>query len=357
MDDNILKKLAFWPKFRPQVFLKLIKKYKTLDKVLGKNIAELSKFVPQIYIQEMLDFTRSREFKNAFNILNKYKIKAITYLNKTYPENLREISSFPLVLFYKGKLEIPQNTIGIVGTRKMSVYGKQACEKIIPELVDAGFSTISGLALGIDSQVARSTLESGGKTFAVLGNGLPNIYPAYNQKIAIQIIKTGGAIISEFPPFYPSFKQNFPQRNRVISGLSSGLLVVEAAESSGSLITASFALEQNKQVYAIPGSIFSNQSKGTNKLIKLGAKPVLSSEDILEDFGIEKGAQVLEKDLNFDNLEQETVYNLTDPEKAITINQLSLLLKKDISEVSAHITSLELKGLIKNIGMGKYIRN
>ncbi len=357
MNKNLLVKLAFWPKFRPQIILRLLRKYKTLDDAFGKNISELSRLAPEAYISEMLNFTRGKEFKNANKILERYKIRALTFLHKSFPENLREISSFPLVLFYKGKLEIPQNSIGIVGTRKMSVYGKQVCERIIPELIGAGFSTVSGLALGIDSQVARVTLESGGKTFAVLGNGLPNIYPAYNQKIANFIIKTGGAIISEFPPFYPSFKQNFPQRNRVISGLSNGLLVVEAAEGSGSLITASFALEQNKQVYAIPGSIFSNQSKGTNRLIKLGAKPTVDSNDILEDFGIEKDQKLLEKDLNFDNLEQETIYNLTDESKPITINQLSLVLKKDISEVSAHITSLELKGLVKNIGMGKYIRN
>lgn len=214
------------------------------------------------------------------------QIEEISVDNKEYPKQLKNIYDPPKKLYILGNREIlKQGGIAIVGSRNASEYGKKVALKISKELSQNGFHIISGLAKGIDTYAHLEIVKSNkkGKAIAVLGNSLDNIYPRENRDLAIEIIKTGGCIISEYPIGSKIEAKNFPERNRIISGLSRGVVIIEATEKSGALITADFALENGTEVFAVPGNIFSNTSIGTNNLIKEGAKIVTSTKDILEE--------------------------------------------------------------------------
>ncbi len=210
-------------------------------------------------------------------------IRIVGYNDPGYPEVLKEIDGAPVVLYVKGEYS-PEDRFGIavVGSRRHTAYGEAATRKISGELASSGFTIISGMARGIDTFSHESALAAGGRTIAVLGSGLDVYYPAENRGL-MQRILSSGCGISEFPPGTMPSRENFPRRNRLISGLSLGVLVVEATSDSGSLITANYALEQNKEIFAVPGQITSRNSEGTNNLIKQGAKIVLSADDIIEE--------------------------------------------------------------------------
>ena len=213
-------------------------------------------------------------------------IEEISIENKMYPEQLRNIYNPPIKLYALGNVTIlNQKGIAVVGSRKATEYGKKVALKISKELSEKGFHIISGLAKGIDSyaHIGNITSGSSSRTIAVLGSGIDNIYPKENRNLAIKIINTGGCIISEYPIGSEIQPKNFPERNRIISGLSKGVIIVEATEKSGALITADFALEQGRDVFAVPGNIFSDNSFGVNELIKQGAKLVTCLQDILEE--------------------------------------------------------------------------
>lgn len=214
------------------------------------------------------------------------RIEEIHIGDKLYPEQLRNIYNPPLKLYVLGNKELFKNKgVAIVGTRKATEYGKKVALQLSQNLSEKGINIISGLALGIDTYAHLGTLQekSMGKTIAVLGGGLDKIYPKQNIELARKIVRSGGCIISEYSLGTKPEKLNFPQRNRVISGLSCGVVVVEASEKSGALITADYALEQGREVFAIPGSILSLTSNGTNNLIKQGAKLVTNYNDIIEE--------------------------------------------------------------------------
>lgn len=214
------------------------------------------------------------------------KIEEINIEDERYPNKLRNIYDPPKKLYVLGNGEILKNKgIAIVGSRKATDYGRKVTLKISTELVNKEINIISGLAIGIDSYAHMgAVIASGkGKTIAVLGSGIDVIYPHQNIELARKIVNSGGCIVSEYPLGTKPSKLNFPQRNRIISGLSDGVVVVEASEKSGSLITAEFGIEQGKEIFAVPGNIDNSLSKGTNKLIQDGAKMILSSKDILEE--------------------------------------------------------------------------
>jgi len=200
-----------------------------------------------------------------------------------YPELLRHLADAPPLLYYKGTLTDKREALAIVGSRKATPYGRAAAESLAKESAREGIVIVSGLARGIDSAAHRGALTGGGITWAVMGCGLKFIYPPENQKLATEIIEKGGALWSEYPPETPPAPQLFPARNRLISGMSRGVVVVEAALKSGALITVDFALEQGREVFAVPGPIFSQMSKGPNQLIRQGAKLVESYEDICSE--------------------------------------------------------------------------
>lgn len=214
------------------------------------------------------------------------RIKEIKIGNVKYPQKLKEIYDPPTMIYVLGNDEIlNEKAIAIVGARKATTYGKNIALEIAKELSQKRINIISGLAIGIDTfaHIGSIRAQSLGKTIAVLGSGIDKIYPKENIELARKIIKSGGCIISEYPVGTEPEKKNFPQRNRIISGLSNGILVVEAGKKSGALITAEFGLEQGKEIFAIPGDITKKQSEGCNLLIKDGAKIVLSVEEILEE--------------------------------------------------------------------------
>lgn len=219
-------------------------------------------------------------------LLDSLHIRKLTVQDKIYPKLLREIQSPPKILYIKSNLNLNNlfNTkmIAVIGTRKMSSYGREVTEKITSDLVKAGFTIVSGLARGIDYIAHKTALDNGGLTIAVLGNGLERIYPAEHSRLANEIIDRG-ALITEFPLHSPIYKSNFPTRNRIIAGLSQGVVVCEAAEKSGTMITASFAADFGREVFAIPGPITLKTSQGISRLLREGAKLTTNVHDILEE--------------------------------------------------------------------------
>jgi DNA processing protein len=238
--------------------------------------------------------------------IEKQNIDFIIYSENKYPNLLKEIPYPPSSFYIKGKIPEGMPCIAIVGTRKVSMYGKLVTEKLVQELINYNFVIVSGLAYGVDTIAHQTALKNKGKTIAVLGSGLNNVYPYSNKKLSQEIIKHG-ALISEYPLEASIIKHYFPWRNRIISGLSLATVVIEAPEKSGALITAKFALEQNREVFAIPGSIFNKNSMGTNDLIKQGAKLVSRVEDIFEELHAQYTLPITEKssDLKFDSKNEE----------------------------------------------------
>ncbi len=240
-------------------------------------------------------FFKTDTLRKQLQLLEKHRVHFVTFNDSSYPELLRNIFDPPPVLYVKGTFsERDRLAVAVVGSRKSSSYGRLTAEKICVDLVSRGVTIVSGLARGIDSFAHRGALKGGGRTIAVLGNGVDYIYPRENRKLYEEIVEKG-AVISEFPLGTPPDRKNFPVRNRIISGLSLGVVVVEASDQSGALITADQALEQGREVLAIPGNISSYTSRGTHRLIKQGAKLVETAEDILEELSLfrrEAGTQI-----------------------------------------------------------------
>lgn len=239
--------------------------------------------------QKNMDELLSREKREGLSkikdLMLKNNIKVITLFDKSYPEKLKHIYDPPVAIYYRGSFALSEFSVAVVGSRRTTNYGFITAKKLSYELALRGVQIVSGMARGIDSIAHEGCLDAGGRTVAVLGCGPDYIYPPENARLYESIIKSGGLILSEYPPGTPPLQYNFPARNRIISGISSGVLIVEAAQRSGSLITASYALEQGREVFAVPGNIDCAYSSGTNRLIREGAKIVLGVGDILEEFG------------------------------------------------------------------------
>jgi len=284
------------------------------------------------------------------------KIQTIKKSSRNYPEILKEISDAPKQLYVRGNLPKDHNlNFAIVGTRAASDYGRTLTFKIAKELAELGFNIVSGLALGIDTQAHLGALEGKGRTTAVMGSAIDDnsIYPSENLNLVKKIISSGGAVISEYEPGTKSEIWFFPERNRIISGLSRGVLVVEAPEKSGALITARIALEQNREVFAIPGSIFSKNSIGTNNLIKSGAKMVTTVDDILEELNLTelKTEKRIGKEENL--TEEEKIILKIIEKEPIHTDKICKISKMAAGQVLSIVSVLEIKGIIKNIG-GKF---
>lgn len=271
----------------PKKTASILNTFKNLDQILQLKALEFKKahLINDKDVEGIRQLKNSKVFESELELIKKFKIETIDLFDKAYPELLKEISHPPLVLYLKGDRNLlKEYCLSIVGTRLATLYGLSMAEKFSKELAGLSLVIVSGLARGIDTKVHQTALKYG-KTIAVLGSGLLNIYPKENQILARQITSSG-ALISEFPLRTPPAKENFPRRNRIISGLSKGTLVIEAALRSGALITAGFALEQNREVFALPGKASSPLSYGTHGLIKAGAKLVDSVNDILDELNL-----------------------------------------------------------------------
>jgi DNA processing protein len=291
--------------------------------------------------------------------LKKENIEIITIKDESYPELLKQIPAPPYLLYAKGNLDcLKMPMLSMVGSRKFTHYGQQMTASFARQLAQAGFCIVSGLALGIDAIAHRGALDGDGKTIAVLGSSLdePNIYPRNNFDLAQEIINNNGLLLSEFPVPTHANVNTFPIRNRIVAGLSYGTLVTEAAEASGSLITANFAIEFNREVFAMPGNISSPQSTGTNNLIKRGAKMATSISDILEEIKFQVEAQPAPRASAIELTEDEAkIMHVLSPEPT-HIDRILKLTKLETSTLAGILIILELKGAIKNIGGQNYIK-
>jgi DNA processing protein len=288
-------------------------------------------------------------------LIERYEIKFVSILDEKYPNLLRNIYDPPPFLFYRGNLHKDdlRRTLAIVGTRKASTYGKQMTAEIGEKLVQAGFTIVSGLAYGIDAISHMCALNQGGKTYAVMGTGVDQIYPPENREIADEIIKDG-AIISEYVPGSKAEKWNFPTRNRIISGLSLGSFIIEGSRKSGALLTAKFAMDQNRDVFALPGDVNRPQAEGPNYLIKLGAKIVSCTQDILEEYDL-----VLDEQTRlFPELseKEDMIYQiLLNNKPEILFDDLLMKSGINIGELSSALLTLELKNVIKKVPGNKIV--
>lgn len=340
---------------------KLKKKFKTLEKAWhGKNAGDFVFADLKTRSAEAISSGKNKiNLENELALLQKEELNFISFWDKEYPEQLRQTSCAPLILYYRGNISLlKEKQLAIVGSRKLTNYGQQAIEKIVPDIVYAGLAITSGLAMGADSYAHQITLENNGQAIAVMGNGLSwkITRGSFSYNLLKEILSNNGLVLSEFPPFFEANKFTFPARNRVISGLSLGTLIVEAAEKSGSLITANYALEQNREVFAIPGNIFSPESAGTNKLIKEGAKCVTSSNDILEALNFISNFSDSKKDFIFEDKDEEKIYKLLSFEP-ILIDSLIKKTGMNSGMLSAKLSLMELKGMAKTISGGKVIKN
>ncbi|OFI07713.1 hypothetical protein CLOACE_00610 [Clostridium acetireducens DSM 10703] len=293
---------------------------------------------------------------NMYQYCMDNNIKLVKLNDKNYPEKLKHYDSSPSILFYKGDItKINKNkNVAIVGARRCSIYGKNICSIISEELSKNNINIISGLAKGIDCISHKVCLSKEGYTCAILGSGIDIIYPKENKYLYNEICEKG-CVISEFPLGTKPLKRNFPMRNRIISGISDIVIVVEAGEKSGSLITADFALDQGKDVMSVPGSLFSSKSKGTNKLIKEGAYPVTSIKDIFELLNYE----YTDKSINKDNIEinslEKKIYSLIDY-SPIHIDDIITQSKVDIKQLYELLFELQFKNLVTCISGNYYVR-
>ncbi len=302
-------------------------------------------------------FIKEERIEFYIEYLEKENIKLVTKYKDNYPDRLRYIDNQPCLLYVKGNM-VPLNdgktSISIVGSRKATSYGKWVAESIAGDLADKGVSIISGMAYGIDSIAHRTSLERNNFTIAVLGSGIDVIYPAKNKKLYYDI-EENGCIISEFAPGTRPLGFNFPLRNRIISGLGDGVLVVEAGLKSGSLITATCGAEQGKEVFAVPGNIDSIYSKGANRLIRDGAKIVTGADDILEELSYDVyDNRSFQTDLgNYDEIKMALLKTLASGEKSIS--EIESVLDFDMNKILSNLTVLEMDGLIVQ-GSGKKFR-
>ena len=315
----------------------------------------------------------------------------MTWHDEDYPRRLKEVVDAPPVLYCKGRLQPEDETsVAVVGTRRPTEYGYRVTTELCTELAARGVTVVSGLALGIDARAHKATLDARGRTVAVLGNGLDTVYPRENRRLAERIVEDGGAVVSEFPLGARPEASNFPRRNRIISGMTLGTLITEASETSGTRWTVYHALEQNREIFCVPGSIYSDASKLTNRLIREGAKLVCDVSDILVEIGLDTAVRQIAMELDDadkrqrdagvasgdDNGDQTHAVNghqsagtrprpeSDDPDESdllqhITtepthIDDLARLAGRPITEISGLLTMLEIKGLVVQAGMMHY---
>jgi len=337
---------------------RLLDHFGSAHKVLSCSQKELMREgnVSTEIVQQIYQLQRNEPLRDELSLVKKHGVHLITIHDEGYPKYLKEIDDAPVLLYVKGKLSDENNTaIAMVGSRLASLYGLTIAEKFSSELAQFGIIIVSGLAKGIDTAAHRGALKVSGRTIAVLGSGLANVYPVENEKLFEAIVEYG-AIISEFPMTMPPLTHNFPRRNRVISGLSLGVVVVEASKKSGALITAQFALEQGREVFAVPGKVDNPNSLGAHSLIQNGAKLVTTTQDILEELALPIQLSLPKETKKADTIVKEELHSLTSEElevydslgkEAQHIDELVELTGKSIGFLTKILLQLELKGLVE----------
>jgi DNA processing protein len=367
--------LNMTPGIGPRKATQLLERFGSAENVFHATRSELESLRLRA---ETVESILKREFHDkAVEELDKVKELGGDVLildDGSYPFLLREIADPPITLYVKGDWQacFDAPCVGVIGSRKCSTYGENASEMLSRDLAEHGVCIVSGFARGIDTAAHRGAIRAKGKTVAVLGTGIDNVYPKENAKLVNEILESGGAIVSQFPLGTPPLKENFPYRNRIISGLSYGVLLVEASERSGSLITARLAMEQNREVMAVPGNITSKNSFGTNYLIKSGAKLVQQWQDVVNELPSEISARILppkldEKDSDAKPQQQELtpasldenerkIWSLLSADEPIHIDSLLDESGLSFGNFNSSLVKLDLKDLIRSLPGNFYAR-
>ncbi len=327
----------------------ILEKFNQISDIFDKNLVKnaIFKNKPLDEIKKLMLEIDYEKFKDLiFDEFYKYNISAVTFASKNYPEKLKNIADPPLVLYTRGDVSLlNKKSISIVGTRKPTTYGKIVTEKFTKELSSAGLVTVSGLAYGIDTCVANATLAAGGKTIAVLAGGLDSIYPSQNKGLADKIVESGGLLISEYKIKTKPLQYAFIERNRIVSGLGLGTLIVEAGKTSGTMATARHALEQGRELFVVPGNIYSPESEGTNTLIdEMPETFTICPERILYRLNIKKKER-RETKVQVDMLENDILDVLSSGE--LSFDELADKTGLKPAELSAKLIKLEMFGLVK----------
>ena len=307
-------------------------------------------------IVEALLQVRSRyNLEQLMERLQVQGIQVLTWDDEAFPRALKEIDQPPPVLYVRGSL-LPEDdwAIAMVGTRRITAYGRQVAEETAAALARSGITVVSGLARGVDTAAHQAALDAGGRSIAVLGSGVDNIYPPDNRRLAERMIACG-AVVSDYPPGAAPEAANFPPRNRIISGLSRAVIVVEAGEGSGALITAAFAAEQGREIFAVPGSIYSPQSKGANRLIQQGAHAFLDAQDLMETLNLTRTSEhrAARTALPADATEAQLLALLGG--QPLHVDEIRLQAGLPIEKVSAALALMELKGMVRQVGGMQYV--
>lgn len=361
IDRELLIMLNMIPTIGPKRIKNITRKIKTLSEFMNANFKQFSQ-IPGMSkkLWNRISYYRQKvDYKTEIQKAHKICAKIITIIDDEYPNMLKQIYDPPPVLYAMGDVSaLKHKSLAIVGTRKATLYGKNIAKMFGEKLANLNFNVVSGMARGIDSCAHSGAIKAGGLTTAVLGSGINVIYPPENVNLMKNIIKNG-CVISSFPIGTKPLAKNFPARNRIISGLSHGTIVIEAAQRSGSLITADFSLEQGREVFAVPGNINNPYSRGTHKLIKQGAKLVENIEDILEELSFEDLKQGILVKNEHDKPEVQLSEDEKDVYKIISYDPIhfeQIIQKTNLhtKHLNSIITRLELKGVITTLP-GNYI--
>jgi DNA processing protein len=306
-------------------------------------------------VQNLIVMRSQVQLEVLMERIQRQSIRIITWEDDAYPRRLREIDQPPPVLYLRGSIDAEDDwAVAIVGTRRVTAYGRQVTADLAAFLAGNGITVVSGLARGVDAIAHEAALQAGGRTIAVLGSGVDRIYPPEHRKLADQIMNQG-AVCSDYAPGTAPESSNFPPRNRIISGLSQATVVIEAGETSGALITAKFAADQGREVLAVPGPINAAQSKGTNNLIQQGARPLLRIEEVLEVLNLQhiQTQQKARKVLPADETEA-ALLKVIGPQP-LHVDDIQAQSGLSIEKVSATLTLLELKGIVRQVGGMNYV--
>jgi DNA processing protein len=364
MSENTAGELKYWLGFNltkgigPAKIQALLDYFGTLADAWQANEWQLAQIGIDQRAVKALDVVRATvDLDREMAGIEAAGVKLLNWHSPDYPRYLREIPAAPPLLFMQGQIEdVDRWAVAVVGTRRFTVYGRQVTQELVTGLVHNNVTIISGLARGIDAIAHKTAIEQGGRTLAVLGSGLDRIYPAENSQLARRIVQEGrGAVLSEYALGTQPEAKNFPPRNRVISGLSLGVIVIEAGERSGALITSRFALEQDREVFAVPGNINSPASMGTNRLIQDGAKLVRSVEDILEELNLTMVAEQVAVQMSLPESAEEAALIAHLSHQPQHIDELSRAAGLPSGQVSSTLTLMELKGMVQQVGGMNYV--
>ena len=348
---------SIFPGIGPALFDKLINRFASAQNAWRASEKDLLEVLQKKLVEEFITFRKKFDLQKYEKELKNKEIGYVTLIDEDYPKLLHQIKKPPIVVFFKGDRSLFGNTktISVVGTRSITQYGKDVTQMLTKDLVDQGFIIVSGLALGVDGVAHKVCLDAGGKTIAVLGNGVDICTPSNHQKLYERILEQQGLIVSTVPPGEEPNKGSFPARNKIIAGLSRGVILTEGAADSGALYTADFAKDMGRPVFAVPGPITSRLSAATTTLLKTGATLVSNSQDVVDRLGIM--THVKTKNFHIKSLgdtsEEQEILDLLENE-SLHFNEIVRKIGKDSKAIGSLLSLMELKGIVKSLSDGKY---